>query len=194
MTNSVTLVHNAALFHYKIFRMTAGAGGDCQIVGGGRKEGVCGLRRFCVEWPLRHAVPPNVGNRRSSRLIFRRRQVSHDMRRIAIMRRFTSCGRKSDAGIQNRGAVRPSAQSAASASAAAPSSAAPQSAAAPLRSPAAERTMAQKVARVKEELSLDPSLPVAKAVAEANAAMGIEGHGTLAQQVDLLLTELGVLC
>ena len=92
------------------------------------------------------------------------------------------------------GAVRPSAQSAASASAAAPSSAAPQSAAAPLRSPAAERTMAQKVARVKEELSLDPSLPVAKAVAEANAAMGIEGHGTLAQQVDLLLTELGVLC
>eukprot|EP00900_Chrysochromulina_parva_P012253 jgi/Chrpa1/21028/Chrysochromulina_OHIO_Genome00024419-RA len=92
------------------------------------------------------------------------------------------------------GAVRPSAQSAASASAAAPSSAAPKSAAAPLGSPAAERTMAQKVARVKEELSLDPSLPVAKAVAEANAAMGIEGQGTLAQQVDLLLTELGVLC
>jgi len=92
------------------------------------------------------------------------------------------------------GAVRPSAQSAASASAAAPSSAATKSAAAPLGSPAAERTMAQKVARVKEELSLDPSLPVAKAVAEANAAMGIEGQGTLAQQVDLLLTELGVLC
>jgi hypothetical protein len=91
------------------------------------------------------------------------------------------------------GAVRPSAQSAASASAAAPSSAAPKSAAAPLGSPTAERTMAQKVARVKEELSLDPSLPVAKAVAEANAAMGIEGQGTLAQQVDFLLTELGVL-
>ena len=51
-----------------------------------------------------------------------------------------------------------------------------------------------QVARIKEELSLDPSLPVAKAVAEANAAMGIEGHGTLAQQVDLLLTELGVIC
>jgi hypothetical protein len=31
------------------------------------------------------------------------------------------------------------------------------------------------VARIKEELSLDPSLPVAKAVA------GIEGQGTLAQ-------------
>jgi hypothetical protein len=91
------------------------------------------------------------------------------------------------------GAVRPSAPSAASASAAAPPSNAPKSAAAPLGSPAAERTMAQKVARVKEELSLDPSLPVAKAVAEANAAMGIEGQGTLAQQVDFLLTELGVL-
>ena len=51
-----------------------------------------------------------------------------------------------------------------------------------------------QVARIKEELSLDPSLPVAKAVAEANVVMGIEGHGTLAQQVDLLLTELGVLC
>ena len=91
------------------------------------------------------------------------------------------------------GAVRPSAQFAASASAAAPSSAAPQSGAAPLGSPAAERTMAQKVARVKEELSLDPSLPVAKAVAEANAVMGIEGQGSLARQVDYLLTELGVL-
>ena len=91
------------------------------------------------------------------------------------------------------GAARPSAQSAASASAAAPSSAAPQSGAAPLGSPAAERTMAQKVARVKEELSLDPSLPVAKAVAEANAVMGIEGQGSLARQVDYLLTELGVL-
>jgi hypothetical protein len=51
-----------------------------------------------------------------------------------------------------------------------------------------------QVARIKEELSLDPSLPVAKAVAEANAAMDIEAQGTLAQQVDLLLTELGVLC
>jgi hypothetical protein len=90
------------------------------------------------------------------------------------------------------GAVRPSAPSAASASAAAPPSNAPKSAAAPLGSPTAERTMAQKVARVKEELSLDPSLPVAKAVAEANVAMGIEGQGTLAQHVDYLLTELGV--
>jgi hypothetical protein len=82
------------------------------------------------------------------------------------------------------------------ASTAAPSSAAPKSAAPPLGSPAAfsiRFTMAQKVARIKEELSLDPLLPVAKAVAEANAAMGIEGQGSLAQQVDYLLTELGVL-
>ena len=46
-----------------------------------------------------------------------------------------------------------------------------------------------------EELSLDPSLPVAKAVADANVLMGIKGikgQGTLAQQVDFLLTELGV--
>jgi hypothetical protein len=53
--------------------------------------------------------------------------------------------------------------------------------------------MAQKVARFKEELSLDPSLPMAKAVAEANAVMGIKGQGTLAQQVDFLLKELNVL-
>jgi serine/threonine protein kinase len=50
---------------------------------------------------------------------------------------------------------------AASASAAVPSSAAPKCAAAPLGSPAAfsiRFTLAQKVARIKEELSLDPSL------------------------------------
>jgi len=59
--------------------------------------------------------------------------------------------------------------------------------------PQGERTMAQKVARVREELSLEPSLPIAKAVAEANAVMGLEGHGPLAKQVEALLTELGVL-
>jgi hypothetical protein len=56
-----------------------------------------------------------------------------------------------------------------------------------------ELTMAQKVARVREELSLDAALPIAKAVAEANAVMGIEGHGPLSRQVETLLTELGVL-
>ena len=53
-----------------------------------------------------------------------------------------------------------------------------------------KRTMAQKVARIKEELALDPSLPVAKAVATANAVMGIEPQGTLPRQVDHLLKEL----
>ena len=53
--------------------------------------------------------------------------------------------------------------------------------------------MAQKVQRIREELSLEPSLPIAKAVAEANAVMGIEPAGPLAKQVETLLTELGVL-
>jgi len=53
-------------------------------------------------------------------------------------------------------------------------------------------SMAQKVARIKEELSIEPALPIAKAVAEANEAMGIEPAGSMAAQVDLLLSELGV--
>ena len=53
------------------------------------------------------------------------------------------------------------------------------------------QTMAQKVARVREELGLHASLPIAKAVAEANAVMGIEAVGPLAKQVENLLTELG---
>ena len=54
-------------------------------------------------------------------------------------------------------------------------------------------TMAQKAARVREELGLDASLPIARLVQEANAAMGIEGHGPLAKQVETLMVELGVL-
>jgi len=53
--------------------------------------------------------------------------------------------------------------------------------------------MAQKVARIKEELSLENSLQIAKAVAEANSMMGIEPQGPLAKQVETLLTELGVI-
>jgi len=48
------------------------------------------------------------------------------------------------------------------------------------------------VARIKEELSLEPALPIARAVAEANEAMGIEPAGPMAAQVELLLSELGV--
>lgn len=60
--------------------------------------------------------------------------------------------------------------------------------------PAVEKrlSMVQKVNRIKEELSLQADLPIAKAVAEANEAMGIEPYGSMAAQVDLLLTELGV--
>ena len=53
-------------------------------------------------------------------------------------------------------------------------------------------SMAQKVLRIKEELSLEPALPIARAVAEANEAMGIEPAGSMAAQVELLLSELGV--
>jgi len=56
-----------------------------------------------------------------------------------------------------------------------------------------EMTMAQKVARIKEELSLENALPIAKAIAEANTVMGIEPIGPLAKQVETLLTELGVI-
>lgn len=44
-----------------------------------------------------------------------------------------------------------------------------------------------------QELSLEISLPIAKAVAEANVMMGIEPQGPLARQVETLLTQLGVI-
>lgn len=50
-----------------------------------------------------------------------------------------------------------------------------------------------QVARIKEELSLEASLPIAKAIAEANSVMGIEPQGPLTKQVESLLTELGVI-
>ena len=53
-------------------------------------------------------------------------------------------------------------------------------------------TMAQKVSLVCAELGLDGSLPVAKAVGEANEAMGVEPTGTLAEQVAELMSQLGI--
>ncbi|KAL1519337.1 hypothetical protein AB1Y20_022863 [Prymnesium parvum] len=53
-------------------------------------------------------------------------------------------------------------------------------------------TMAEKVAAIKAELGLDESLPVARAVSDANAAMGIAAKGTLADQVQELLDQLGL--
>jgi hypothetical protein len=52
--------------------------------------------------------------------------------------------------------------------------------------------MAEKVSLVTAELGLDEGLPVAKAVAAANEAMGIEGEGPLAAQLAKLLVELGL--
>ena len=93
--------------------------------------------------------------------------------------------------LQPRPERRESAGSAAVGAAAASSSA---SLAAPVpMEPPRELTMAQKVQRIREELSLEANLPIAKAVAEANAVMGIEPAGPLAKQVETLLTELGVL-
>ena len=73
---------------------------------------------------------------------------------------------------------------------------APTEANAPAESPrpgtataAGGMTMAQKVGRIKEELSLDPSLPIGRAVAEANETLGIDPVGSIAQQVEVLMSE-----
>ena len=52
--------------------------------------------------------------------------------------------------------------------------------------------MAEKVAAIKEELELDPGLKVPAAVRDANEALGIEGSGTLAEQVEELISQLGL--
>ena len=49
--------------------------------------------------------------------------------------------------------------------------------------------MAQKVGRIKEELSLEPSLPIGRAVPEANDTLGIDPVGSIAQQVEVLMSE-----
>ena len=53
-------------------------------------------------------------------------------------------------------------------------------------------TMAQKVSRIAAELGVDESLPLAKAVAAANEAMGVEAEGTMADQVANLMAQLGI--
>ncbi|KAL3893148.1 MAG: hypothetical protein SGPRY_014429, partial [Prymnesium sp.] len=53
-------------------------------------------------------------------------------------------------------------------------------------------TMAEKVGSIKLELGLDDSLPLAKAVTQANEAMGLEATGKLADQVEVLLEQLGI--
>ncbi|EOD15740.1 hypothetical protein EMIHUDRAFT_366349 [Emiliania huxleyi CCMP1516] len=51
--------------------------------------------------------------------------------------------------------------------------------------------MAQKVDIIAEQLKVDGSSPLATTVAACNEAMGITGTGTLAQQVDTLMAQLG---
>jgi len=53
-------------------------------------------------------------------------------------------------------------------------------------------TMAEKVATIVAELGLQEGMPLAKAVKDANEALGFEGGGTLAQQVEALQRELGL--
>ena len=52
-------------------------------------------------------------------------------------------------------------------------------------------TMVQKVNTIAEQLKVDGSSPLATTVATCNQAMGITGTGTLAQQVDTLMAQLG---
>ena len=51
-------------------------------------------------------------------------------------------------------------------------------------------TMVGKVRAIKEQLGLDSSLPINVAVQEANKTMCIEATGTIAEQVDELLSRL----
>ena len=52
------------------------------------------------------------------------------------------------------------------------------------------KTMSEKIAFIASELGLEEGLPVAKAVAAANEAMGIVSKGPMAAQVARLLTEI----
>jgi hypothetical protein len=52
------------------------------------------------------------------------------------------------------------------------------------------KTMSEKIAFIASELGLEDGLPVAKAVAAANEAMGIVSKGPMAAQVARLMTEI----
>ena len=73
-------------------------------------------------------------------------------------------------------------------------SAAPVAAAAPAASPAAAApaTLADTVTRIKLELGLDETLPLAQAVTAANEAMGLPPGGSIADQVAELLMQLAI--
>lgn len=68
----------------------------------------------------------------------------------------------------------------------------PEAAAAPAAAAPAPMTMAERMARIAGELGIDSSLPLAKGVTAANEAMGLEAEGTLAQQVQTMMEQLGI--
>ena len=68
---------------------------------------------------------------------------------------------------------------------------APVEVSAKLASSGGGATIMQKVARIKRELVLDESLPMATAVKQANEMMGIAAEGPLPAQVDKLLEVMG---
>ena len=57
---------------------------------------------------------------------------------------------------------------------------------------AAPATLADKVTRIKLELGLDETLPLAQAVTAANEAMGLPPGGSIADQVAELLMQLAI--
>ena len=61
----------------------------------------------------------------------------------------------------------------------------------PAAVPAPAGTMASKLARIKRELGIDASLPMAAALKRANEAMGVTGDGPLPAQVERLMAMLG---
>jgi len=62
-----------------------------------------------------------------------------------------------------------------------------------LSSPKKNMTLSEKVALIVEQLGVDPSLTtLPQKVAAANEIMGIQGIGTMLQQVETLRSQLGV--
>ena len=68
----------------------------------------------------------------------------------------------------------------------------PEAAAASASAAAPVATLAEKVARIKQELGLDEALPLGPAIKAANEAMGLEPEGVMAAQVTNLLQQLNV--
>ena len=104
---------------------------------------------------------------------------------VAKKGKMTSKGQKKDVPVEDEE------EPVAEASAAPVAAAAP---AAPAASPAAAApaTLADKVTRIKLELGLDETLPLAQAVTAANEAMGLPPGGSIADQVAELLMQLAI--